>query len=555
MPALPITAAIRRFRFRRWTILAVTLAIMVALPILTVAASLLTPAGDVWDHLAATVLGDYIVNSLWLMAGVGLGVGIGGVGAAWLVTMCRFPGSRALEWALLLPMAMPAYVVAYAYTGLLDYAGPVQGALRGLFGWTSARDYWFPEFRSLGGAISVMSMVLYPYVYILARAAFLEQSVCVLEASRILGRRPWRAFTDVALPLARPAIAAGIALALMETLNDFGTMDYFAVDTFATGIYRTWLAMGQPAVASQLGALLMLFVLALILVERVSRGAAKSHHTTNRYRSLPRIALTGWHAAAAQIFCMTPILLGFAVPAATLGWWVAGSGGLSQDFLPLAGNSLILAGLAGTVAVMTALLLTYAQRLHPTPMVKGAVRLAALGYAIPGSVIAVGIMVPLAALDRHLAAFLETHWGISGGLLLTGSIAALIYAYLVRFLAISTNTVEASLAKVTPSMEAASRTLGHNTVATLRRVHAPIIRGSLLSAALLVFVDVMKELPATLIMRPFNFDTLATRTYTLASDERLTDAALPALSIAAVGLLPVILLSRAITRSRPGDCS
>lgn len=529
------------------------LAGLVALPVLAVAGNLFAPSIEVWSHLAATVLPSYIANSLWLMLGVGLGVGVGGVGTAWLVTMCRFPASRMLEWALLLPMAMPAYVVAYTYTGVMDFSGPVQSGLRALFGWRSARDYWFPEIRSLGGAIWVMSMVLYPYVYILARAAFLEQSVCVLEASRTLGRRPWRAFTDVALPLARPAIAAGIALALMETLNDFGTVHYFAVDTFATGIYRTWMGLGQPAVAAQLGALLMLFVLALILVERVSRGGARAHHTTNRYRALPRIPLPGLRGALALAFCALPVMLGFALPAAMLASWALGSTAALADFPALAANSLVLAALTGAVAVVVALVLTYARRLHATPLVNGAVRLASLGYAIPGSVIAVGILVPLTALDKNVAGLLERHFGLSVGLLLTGSIGALVYAYLVRFLAISANTIEASLGKVTPSMEAAARTLGLGTLATLRRVHVPIIRGSLLSAALLVFVDVMKELPATLIIRPFNFDTLATRTFTLASDERLADAALPALAIVAAGLLPVVLLSRAIARSRPGD--
>jgi len=536
-----------------WGVTVVLLALAVALPVLSVAANVFAPGQGVWSHLAATVLPAYVLNSLWLMLGVGFGVAVGGVGSAWLVTMCRFPLSRQLEWMMLLPMAMPAYVVAYTYTGLFDFAGPVQGALRALFGWTSARDYWFPEVRSLGGAILVMASVLYPYVYMLARAAFLEQSVCVMEASRTLGCRPWRAFTRVALPLARPAIAAGIALALMETLNDFGTVHYFAVDTFATGIYRTWMGMGEPAVAAQLGALLMVFVLALILVERRSRGAAKAHHTTNRYRSLPRLQLSGLKAVAALLFCIAPILLGFVLPGGMLAAWAAGSVASFTDFPELARNSLLLAGAAGAAAVSIALVLAYAQRMHPTPLVRGAVRLASLGYAIPGSVIAVGTLVPLTALDKAVAGLVERNFGFSPGLLLTGSVFALVYAYLVRFLAISTNTVEASLQKVTPSMEAAARTLGLGTLATLRRVHVPMIRGSLLSAALLVFVDVMKELPATLIIRPFNFDTLATRTFTLASDERLADAAMPALAIVLVGMVPVVLLSRAITRSRPGE--
>lgn len=539
-----------------WLVAVLALAALVALPVLVVTGNLLVPSGDVWTHLAATVLGSYIGNSLLLMAGVGAGVAIGGVGTAWLVTMCRFRLSRTLEWALLLPMAMPAYVVAYTYTDLLDYSGPVQSALRAVFGWSSARDYWFPDIRSLGGAIAVMVMVLYPYVYILARAAFLEQSVCVLEASRTLGRGPWRAFAQVALPLARASIIAGIALALMETLNDFGTVQYFAVDTFTTGIYRTWLGMGQPIAAAQLGAVLMIFVAALIVTERLSRGGAKSHHTTSRYRRLPRIPLTGWRGGLALAFSTLPVLLGFVAPALVLAGWTLQVGlenSFGGDFSRLAGNSLILALIAGITAVAVALVLAYAQRLHPRPLIRFAVRVASLGYAVPGSVIAVGILVPLVAADRALAHGIESWTGRSPGLLMTGTIFALIYAYLVRFLAVSTNSIEASLAKVTPSLEAAARTLGCGTVSALRRVHIPMIRGSLLSAALLVFVDVMKELPATLIMRPFNFDTLATRTFTLASDERLADAGAPALAIVLVGLVPVLLLSRAIAKSRPGE--
>lgn len=539
-----------------WLLAVLVLAGLAALPVLVVAANLLAPSQGTWTHLAQTVLGDYVVNSLALMGGVGLGVTLGGVGTAWLVTMCRFPGSRPLEWALLLPMAMPAYVVAYAYTGFLDYSGPLQTGLRALFGWKSMRDYWFPDIRSLGGAITVMVMVLYPYVYMLARAAFLEQSVCVLEASRTLGRGPWRSFFGVALPLARASIIAGLALALMETLNDFGTVQFFAVDTFTTGIYRTWLGMGQPAVAAQLGAVLMMFVAVLIALERLSRGGAKSHHTTTRYRRLPRLALTGWRAALALAFCALPVVLGFAVPAAMLAVWTV-EVGLAQsfggDFLHLAGNSLILALAAGLAAVTVAVVLAYAQRLHPGPLVRLAVRVASLGYAVPGSVIAVGIMVPLIALDRQVAQTVERWTGASPGLLLTGTVFALVYAYMVRFLAVSAGSVEASLAKVTPSLEAAARTLGCGTVAALKRVHLPMIKGSLLSATLLVFVDVMKELPATLIMRPFNFDTLATRTFTFASDERLASAGAPALAIVLVGLIPVLLLSRAIAKSRPGE--
>ena len=532
---------------------ALVIAALVALPVVVVAASLFVPSGDVWSHLASTVLWRYVGNTLLLVAGVGLGTVVIGTGTAWLVTMCRFPGSRTLEWALLLPMAVPAYVMAYAYTDLLQFVGPVQTGLRAFFGW-SRQDYWFPNIRSLGGAVTVMSLVLYPYVYLLARSAFLEQSVCVLEVSRTLGRGPWQSFLGVALPLARPAIVAGLALVLMEVLADFGTVQYFAVDTFTTGIYRTWFALGAPTAAGQLASVLMLFVLGLILLERWSRGQARYHHTTGRYRRLPSQPLRGLRAALALAACGLPILLGFVVPAAALANLALGKDGalLPADFWTLARNSLTLAAVTAALAVALALVLAYGQRLHPAPALRAAVRVAAMGYAIPGSVIAVGVLIPFARLDNAVDAFMRAQFGISTGLLLSGTIAALVFAYLVRFLAVSLNTVEASLAKIRPSMDHASRVLGHTPGRTLLRVHAPMMVGSLMTAALLVFVDVMKELPATMIVRPFNFETLAVQVYRLASDERLAEAAAPALAIVAVGILPVILLSKAITRSRPG---
>jgi iron(III) transport system permease protein len=539
----------------RWTLLTLVVALAIAAPVLVVFGYVFVPSGEVWTHLAATVLPNYIVNTGWLMLGVGAGTALGGVGTAWLVTMCRFPGARHLEWALLLPMAMPAYVIAYTYTGFLDFAGPVQVLLREIFGWTSRRDYWFPQIRSLGGAITMLTLVLYPYVYMLARAAFMEQSVCVLEASRTLGSGSWRSFRQIALPLARPSIAAGMALALMETLNDFGTVQFFAVDTFTTGIYRTWLGLGQPAVAAQLGAVLMLFIFALVLVERLSRGKGKVHHTTDRYRSLPRFQLTGWRGLLAFSFCILPILLGFVLPAGLLIHWaiLTGPEMIDAGFFARASNSFILAIVAAFVATLVAVLLAYGQRLHGARPVRLSVRVAGLGYAVPGSVIAVGTLVPLGFVDNAVDSWMQQHLGISTGLLLTGSIAALVFAYLVRFLAVSLSTVEASFGKVTNAMEGAARTLGEGPLGTLRRIHLPVMRGSLLTAALLVFVDVMKELPATLIMRPFNFDTLAVRAFELASDERLAEASSSALAIVLVGILPVILLSRAIARSRPGS--
>lgn len=537
-----------------WTAATLAIAALVALPVLIVVSRIFLPTDGVWSHLAATVLPDYLANTVQLVAGVGGGTLVIGVGTAWLVTMCRFPGSRVLEWALLLPMAVPAYVMAYTYTDLLQFIGPVQSGLRVLFGW-SRRDYWFPEIRSLGGAVVMMTLVLYPYVFLLARAAFLEQSVCVLEVSRTLGRGPWRSFFTVALPLARPAIAAGLALALMEVLADFGTVQYFAVDTFTTGIYRTWFAMGQPVAAAQLAAVLLLFVLALMLLERWTRRRARYHHTTSRYRQLPAVALTGGRAAAALAACAAPLLLGFIVPAAVLVR-LAGQEGdqlLGAAFLGLARNSFVLAALAAVLAVALALVLAYGRRLHPTPVLRAATRVAAMGYAIPGSVIAVGVLIPFARFDNALDAFMRETFGVSTGLMLSGSIAGLLFAYLVRFLAVSFNTIEASLGKIRPTMDHAARILGHTPGGTLVKVHAPIMLGSLLTAGLLVFVDVMKELPATMIVRPFNFDTLAVRVYRLAADERLGEASTAALAIVAVGIVPVILLSLAITRSRPGQ--
>lgn len=554
--AAPVIARRRATGSLWWTVAVLLVAVLIALPVLVVVGHVWVDTGDVWTHLADTVLPRYVANSLGLMVGVGVGVLLLGVSTAWLVTMCRFPGARLFEWALLLPLAVPAYVIAYTYTGLLDYAGPVQEALRAVFGWQSRREYWFPEIRSLGGAITMMSLVLYPYVYMMARAAFLEQSVCAMEASRVLGCGRWKSFGRVALPMARPAIVAGTALALMETLNDFGTVDYFAVDTFTTGIYRTWFGLGKPAAAAQLGAVLMLFIFALVLAERWSRGQASYQHMSTRIRALPRMPLRGWKKAGAMLVCALPFALGFAIPVLVLASWALETWGdvmAGGRFWDRAANSFILAGVAAILAAAIGVLLAYGQRMRKSPITLAAVRVASLGYAVPGSVIAVGVLVPLTAFDNTLDAWMQATFGVGTGLLLTGSIAALIYAYLVRFLAVSYNAVEASLGKVTANLEGAARTLGLGPWATLKRVHLPMIRGSILTAALLVFVDVMKELPATLIMRPFNFDTLAVRAYELASDERLREAAPAALAIVLVGIVPVILLSLAIARSRPGS--
>ena len=541
----------KRISWLTWAALVV--AALVAVPVLSVLSSIFQPGQGNWPHLVETVLFRYIANSLILMAGVSVGVVVAGVGPAWLVVMCRFPGRRFFEWALILPLAVPAYVVAYAYTDFLQAAGPLQTWIRDLTGW-GVRDYWFPQIRSLEGAIVVFSAVLMPYTYLLARTAFLEQSVSVLGAASTLGRSPWNRFRTVAVPLARPAIVAGTALALMETLADFGTVAHFGISTFTTGIYRTWFAMGDRVAAAQLSSILAAFVFALLLLERYSRHRTRFHQIGGTYDRIEPARLCGLQAWSATLFCAAPLVVGFLAPILILIWMAltAGHDFFSRRYIELTANTVTLASVTAVLAVVLALLLSYAARLNKSRMTSAANLVAGMGYAIPGSIIAVGILIPVATFDNALSAWLEANFGFRTGLLLTGSIAALVFAYLVRFMAVALHTVQASLAKVTPSMENVSRTLGHGPVSTALRVHLPILSGGMMTAGLIVFVDVMKELPATLIMRPFNFDTLAIQAYNLAKDERLTQAATPSLAIAACGLIPVLLISRAIMRSRPG---
>ena len=526
-------------------------AVAVSAPVVVVAAHLFLPAGDVWPHLVDTVLARYVANTLWLLLGVGLATFVLGAGAAWLCAMCRFPGRAVFEWALLLPLALPAWAIAYAYAGMFEYAGPVQTALREAFGWTR-RDYWFPDIRSLGGAVMVLSLALYPYVYLLARAAFLDQSVCALEIGRTLGRGAWRGFAGIALPLARPALAGGVALALMEALSDFGTVDYYGVDTFATGIYRTWFALGDAGAAAQLSAVLLIFVFLVLAAERWQRRRARYYHTTGRAGRAFAWRLSGWRAGLAAAACFAPLALGFLLPAGRLAAWAVPTWRDRADaaFGALAGTSFVLAALTALLAVAAALAIAYAARLGLGPVGRAARRIAGLGYAVPGSVVAVGALLSLAWIDHRIDDFARSVFGVSTGLIVTGGIAALVFAYLVRFLAVSMNAVDAAFVRVTGHMDDAARTLGAAPARVLGRIHLPMLRGGLLTATLLVFVDTMKELPATLILRPFDVNTLAVRAYELASDERLADAATPALAIVAAGLVPVALLGRAVARGR-----
>jgi len=529
---------------------------LVALPVLGVFGSFwdFGAAAETLKHLAATVIPSALFETAFLAVGVGIGVAALGASTAWVVASCDFPGRKAFEWALLLPLAMPAYIVAYAYTDYLQYSGPLQSALRAAFGWERG-DYRFPEIRSLQGAVFVFTVVLYPYVYLLARTAFLARTAAMIDAARSLGLTPWQTWWRVNLPLARPAIAAGVLLALMETIADYGASAYFGLQTFTTSIYRAWFSLGDRTAASQLAAMLLLLVLALFYVEHRARGRARFFTPTASQRPAPRTPLDGRRAAGAFALCTSSVALGFAIPLvllvrlllpawSTLDWsrygsWVA--------------NTLSIGAAAALLVLAAVLALAYTARAvtrgKPAVLVRAAVKLMSLGYAVPGAVIAVGILIPLALFDNRLNEALKALVGVGPGLLLTGSVFALLYGYLVRYFAVGYQSVEAGLARITPAMDASARSLGSSPFDTFIRVHLPILRPSVLAAALLVFVDVMKELPATLVLRPFNFDTLAVIAYQMASDERLGEAALPALTIVAAGVLPVALLSRAISRA------
>ena len=541
------------FKLSNFNLILVLLSLLFCIPVIVICGSLFFPARDVWSHLYDTVLIDYIFTSFTLLIGVGFFSLILGVIPAWLITMYRFPMSCYLEWAVLLPMSMPAYIIAYSYTGAFDAAGPVQEIIRELTGW-GYHDYWFPEVRSLGGAVAMLSFVLYPYIYLLTRASFIEQSVCVLEVSRTLGCSSVGAFRRVALPLARPAIMVGLSLVLMETLADYGTVQYFGVSAFTTGIFRTWFGMDNSLVAAQLSALLLLFVAVFLYLERRSRAQLSFHHTSNRYSPLLKQKLKGIHAFSAFIICFVPLLLGFIIPAGFLFDWAISSysGAFNKDFYILLLNTLMLAFITSLLALAIALFLGYTNRNSCSFINKILVRFVSMGYAIPGTVIAIGVLIPFAWFDNRLDEFFRSHLNFSSGLLISGTLFILIFAYLVRFLAVSINTVEAALSKIKPEMDEIAKTSGLLHFSIVKRIHIPIMRGSLLTALLLVFVDVLKELPATLILRPFNFNTLAVRTFELANEERLADAALPALAIVIVGIIPVIMISNLISRSRPG---
>jgi len=533
---------------RLWGIGAAIVSMLVAAPVVAIAVLALFPAENIWPHLVATVLPGYVSTTLILMIGVGVSTFIIGTGTAWLVTTCRFPGRSVLQWALLIPLAMPTYIIAYTYVDLFEYSGVVQTALRTAFGWTSVRDYWFPEIRSLPGAIFVMSFVLYPYVYLTSRATFSRQSAGFLEVSRTLGRGPWGAFYSVALPMARPAIVIGVTLAMMETLNDIGAVEFFGVNTLTVGIYVTWLGRSNLGGAAQIATVMLAFVFLLIWLERAARRHQKFHDTSSKQRPPHPVQLSGARKWLVTFACALPLLFGFVIPAIVLvdASLVFYEDALDGRYLQYVSNSLLLASTAAITAVVVGCFLAYDHRLSRSRVVQFAIRFSSIGYAVPGAVLGIGILIPLASLDNFIDGLAREFLGFSTGLLMTGTMFALIFAYLVRFLAISYGAIESGLIRITPSLDMASRTLGRTATGTFFEVHLPLIRPAIGTAGLLVFVDVMKELPATLIMRPFNFDTLATHVYTLASLELLEESALSALTIVAVGVIPVILLSKTL---------
>ncbi|WP_412973340.1 ABC transporter permease [Glaciecola sp. MF2-115] len=534
------------FKGSAFTIYSVSAGLLLGLPIFVIFVSFFSWDSAIWQHLSSTVLPKYITNSLILAFGVGFGATLLGTYLAWLIVNFQFYGRRLVQWLVLLPLAMPAYIIAYTYTGLLDFAGPVQTFIRETLG-ASAQGYWFPEVRSLSGAIILMSLVLYPYVYILARTAFSEQSQKYREVSELAGVSPTNHFLKVALPLARPAIMTGAALTMMEALADFGTVEYFGVSTFTTGIYRTWFGMGDVNAASQLSGFLCLFVFALIMLEKISRRDSQNY-SSRQGESAKAKPVTGIVATLILFLCCLPVTFGFIIPFAQLASWAISYSDLSSlaDYPEYAFNSAMLAGIGAVVIVGMALLFSYAKRLQPSKTVSGFIQFVSLGYALPGTVIAIGVLVPLGWLDIKLNIFTNAWFEMQPGLVFSGTIFALIFAYAIRFMSVALNNTEAGIQRIKPSMDEASIVLGDSPLQRLKRIHIPLLKASLLSASLLVFVDILKELPATLVLRPFNFNTLAVKAFELASDERLIDAALPSITIVLVGILPVILLTKTL---------
>ncbi|WP_432448920.1 ABC transporter permease [Aliiroseovarius marinus] len=534
-------------RLDGWSVGAALIAVLVFLPILSILWLALTPEENAWPHLMATTLPRYVTNTVVLCLSVGLLAGAVGTGSAWLITMYRFPGSRWLEWLLLTPLAIPAYVGAYALVDFLEYAGPVQTGLRALFGWENARDYWFPEIRSRWAAIVVLTAALNPYVFLLARASFREQSADSYEVARALGAGPFARFWRVGLPLTRPAIAAGMAIVMMETVSDFGVVDYFAVQTLTTGIFTVWLESHNAGGAAQIALVILLFVFVLAAFEKISRSRSRFYRMSRQSRPIAPRQLGRWTGLCALVACALPFLVGFVLPVGVLldhavakpEYWF--SNGLVSALI----HTLTVGGIAAVVTVIGAIFLVYGVRLSGRVLPRKLMPLTTIGYAAPGAVLGIGILIPMAATDNALADGVLAVTGWDPGLMMTGTAFAIVYAYCVRFFAIAQGATDAAFDRVSPNLPMAARSLGRSASGALSEVYVPLIKGSVGTALLLVFVDSVKELPATLLLRPFNYGTLATRVYEQASLEQLGQAAPPALMVIAVGLLAVAFMARA----------
>jgi len=530
-----------------WSIGAVLIALIVLSPIMSVIWIAFTPSENIWPHLISTTLPRYLRTTLVAMFSVGLLAASFGTGTAWLIARYKFPLSRWLEWLLLLPLAIPAYVGAYALVDFLEYAGPVQTLLRQIFGWSTARDYWFPEIRSLTAAVIVLAAALYPYVYLLARTAFREQSGCGHEVAQSLGAGPFERFWRIGLPLARPAIAAGTAIVMMETVNDFGTMDYFAVQTLTTGIFSVWLESSNAGGAAQIALVVLCLVVFLVALEKFSRRKERHYNLSNRARPIERDQLKGFAGFLAMTLCALPFVIGFVLPVSVISWHAVGNLDefTARGLIKALVNTLVVGGIAATVTVIAGLFMVYGVRLSGRRLPQFLLPVTTIGYAAPGAVLGVGLLIPLAATDNAVADAIWAATGYDIGLIMTGSAFALVLAYSVRFFAIAQGAADAAMGRVSPSLPMASRSLGRTLGGTLRDVYLPLIRGSIGSALLLVFVDCVKELPATLLLRPFNYETLATRVHQQASLENLGNAAPSAVLIVLVGLVAVVLLARA----------
>ena len=528
----------------RWLISSFLISVFTLVPVIVILTSLFAPTTSTWSHISSSVLPGYVGNTLLLMVQVALYTTVIGVGTAWLTAATEFPGRRILTWALMLPLAAPAYIVAYVYTDLLDYSGPVQTLIRSLTG-LYAGEYYFPEIRSLSGAAFIISLVLYPYVYLLVRVAFIQRSATLYDAARTLGASPFYAFWRIALPAARPALVGGLALVLMETLADYGTVDYFAVPTFSTGIFRTWFSMGDKAAALKLAAVMFSFVVLLIVIEKYNRRPSQAQAIA-RDGNLQRTQLTGLVAAGATLLCVLPVVLGSLIPGGTLAYFALTTGDplLGHGFTGFIGNSLQVALSATLAAVIIALVLTYAKRLTDSKAVNLSIQLSTLGYALPGALLAVGLFAPVSQFDRAIATFFDEQFDIQTGLLLTGTVAIVVYAYVVRFLTVAFNSTNSGMEAIPPIYDQAARSLGATPWRVLKSIHLPLMSRSILAAGIFVFVDSMRELPATLLLRPFDFETLATRVYKLASDERIAEASTASLLIVVIGLVPVLLLNK-----------